>query len=114
MQEIRKADVVIVGGGASGLAAAVELRMSSTELAVLVIEKKDEPGRKLRATGSGRCNITNTKAAGYDRIMEFFGSIGLATRTYENGLVYPYSESASDVVKLLVGRALSLGVDFIC
>lgn len=110
----RRADVAIIGGGASGLAAAVELGMSSPELDVIVIEKLSGPGRKLRATGSGRCNITNTGAAGFDRIMEFFRETGLVTRAYDNGLVYPYSESASDVAGLLTDRALSLGVSFAC
>lgn len=112
--EVRKYDVAIVGGGASGLAAAIELGMSSPELSVLVIEKMDEPGRKLRTTGSGRCNITNIGAAGYNRIMEFFTCIGLVTREYANGLVYPYSESAADVVELLVKRSRQLGADFCC
>ena len=104
-KERRSADVVIVGGGASGLAAAIELGMKAPALDVLVIEKMPEPGRKIRATGSGRCNISNTGAAGFSRIMEFFREIGLVTRTYENGLVYPYSESAADVVTLLTERA---------
>ena len=106
-------DVVIIGGGASGLAAAAELRMSSPELGVAILEKNEEPGRKLRATGSGRCNITNTAAAGYNEIMRFFRRIGLVTRAYDNGLVYPYSESAADVVELLISRAEELGVDII-
>ena len=112
--EKRFYDAVIVGGGASGLAAAVELRMSSSDFSVLVIEKMKEPGRKIRATGSGRCNITNTKATGYDRITEFFNQIGLAMKSYENGLVYPYSESASDVADLLTARAITLGVKIAC
>lgn len=113
-KERRTADVVIVGGGASGLAAAIELGMKAPELEVLVIEKMPEPGRKIRATGSGRCNISNTGAAGFGRIMEFFREIGLVTRTYDNGLVYPYSESAADVATLLTERAASLGVNFAC
>ncbi|MBQ6439399.1 MAG: aminoacetone oxidase family FAD-binding enzyme [Mogibacterium sp.] len=113
-REIRRADVVIVGGGASGLAAAIELGMKAPALDVLVIEKMPEPGRKIRATGSGRCNISNTAAAGFSRIMEFFREIGLVTKTYENGLVYPYSESAADVATLLTERAASLGVKIAC
>ena len=110
----RSADVVIVGGGASGLAAAVEIGMRAPGLSVLVIEKMDEPGRKLAATGSGRCNITNIYADGYDRIMDFFDGIGLVTRSYANGLVYPYSESARDVVDLLCRKAEALGVTIAC
>ena len=112
--EKRKADVLIIGGGASGLAAAIELGMEAPQLDVLVIEKMPEPARKIRATGSGRCNITNTRAEGCSRIMEFFRETGLVTRTYENGLVYPYSESAADVAELLIERAVSLGVKFAC
>ena len=110
MKSKQNTDVVIVGGGASGLAAAVELRMNSPELGVTVIEKMSETGRKLRATGSGRCNITNTSAHGYIEIMKFFTRIGLVTRAYDNGLVYPYSESASDAAELLAARARELGV----
>ena len=114
VKETRTADVVIIGGGASGLAAAIELGMKAPGLDVLIIEKLAEPGRKIRATGSGRCNISNTGAAGFSRIMEFFREIGLVTRSYDNGLVYPYSESAADVATLLTERAASLGVRFAC
>ena len=114
IMETRNADIVIVGGGASGLAAAVELGMKAPELSVLVIEKMPGPGRKIRATGSGRCNITNTEAEGFTRIMGFFREIGLVTKTLENGLVYPYSESAADVAELLTERAVSLGVRLAC
>ena len=46
--------------------------------------------------------------------MEFFREIGLVTRAYNNGLVYPYSESAADVAALLTDRAALLGVEFAC
>ena len=107
------ADVVIMGAGASGLAAAIELRMNDRALSVVIIEKNDIPARKIRATGNGRCNITNTEAEGFNEIIRFFTSIGLVTRTYDNGLVYPYSESAADVAELLVNRAEELGVRII-
>ena len=107
------ADAVIVGAGASGLAAAIELRMNDPSLSVVIIEKNDVPARKIRATGNGRCNITNRDAEGYTEILKFFTSIGLVTRTYDNGLVYPYSESAADVAELLISRAEELGVRII-
>ena len=70
-------DVVIVGGGASALAAAIEIRMSDPGISVTILEKNPAPARKIRATGNGRCNITNTAAAGYLDILKFFTRIGL-------------------------------------
>ena len=63
MSTERKFDVVIIGGGASGLAAAIELRMNSPEIDVLVIEKMSEPGRKLygkRALQHNKCRCRRT------------------------------------------------------
>lgn len=107
----KRYDVAIIGGGASGMAAAIELKMSSPDFAVIIIEKNDELGRKIRATGNGRCNITNKNANGYLEIMKFFMKIGLMTRSCDSDLVYPYSESAADVVDLLTARLDELGVD---
>lgn len=104
-------DVAIIGGGASGLAAGIELKMSSPDCAVVIIEKNESLGRKIRATGNGRCNITNKNANGYLEIMKFFMKIGLMTRSCDGDLVYPYSESAADVVDLLTDRVHELGID---
>ena len=50
-------DVAIAGGGPSGMAAALEIKKRAPELKVVILEKNDAVGRKLRATGNGRCNI---------------------------------------------------------
>lgn len=103
------ADICIIGAGASGLAAAIRAKHDRPGLRVIIIEKNAQAGRKLRATGNGRCNITNTAAPGYERAVGFLESVGIAVRVYPNGLVYPHSESAADVAELLAARAVELG-----
>ena len=51
-------------------------------------------GRKLRATGNGRCNITNVNAEGFSEVTSFLSSLGIVTKTNDNGFLYPVSESA--------------------
>ena len=109
-------DVLIVGGGAAGLAAAC--RLSGT-YRVLVAEKQKRVGRKLLATGNGRCNLTNLGAAPAryhgdrtfigqvldkyppGRVLSFFEDLGLATRSEEDGRVYPLSNQAASVLDVL-------------
>lgn len=109
--EKKKYDVAIVGGGASGLAAANIIKIHSPKTSVLIIEKNESIGKKLRATGNGRCNISNTHAEGFDIINSFFRYIGIVTKEKENGLIYPYSESAADVVELFNERIRNFGID---
>ena len=52
-------DVCIIGGGASGLIAAISAKRARQDISILVIEKNDRVGKKLINTGNGRCNITN-------------------------------------------------------
>ena len=52
-------DICIIGAGASGMAAALEAAEVNPAARILVVEKNDRPGRKIRATGNGRCNIYN-------------------------------------------------------
>lgn len=117
-------DIVIVGGGASGIVAALIFAGKGNR--VTLLEKNERIGKKLLSTGNGKCNLTNTgcTAADYNtpfageviakyspaRVVEFFNSIGLLTRVDDEGRVYPYSESATTVLNVLMQKLNALGV----
>ena len=111
--------IAIIGGGASGMAAA--LAAAENENArVYLLERQARVGRKLQATGNGRCNLSNLHAGnrGYhgqnpefvnhaisvfspEDTLKWFASLGLFTVTEDSGKVYPYSDQANSVVDVL-------------
>ena len=104
-------DICIIGGGAAGLAAAITAGRETPDKSILIIEKKETVGKKLAATGNGKCNLTNTSCENMDSVLEFFDSIGIFTRADEEGRVYPYCSQAKDVVYALNKAAEAAGVD---
>ena len=106
----RRYEVCIIGGGAAGLAAAVSIRR---RIRTCILEKNPIPGRKLLATGGGRCNLTNAACAGARKTLDFFASMGLESRLEEEGRYYPYSGRAADVVKVLTDGVKEAGHDII-
>lgn len=121
----------IIGGGASGLACAVSAARKARELnknvSVYILESKDKVGRKLLATGNGRCNMLNSDSNpfyfsekgfhkfavekyDYKSNLEFFASMGLYTRCDEEGRVYPLSNQAASVLDCLRNECEHLGV----
>jgi predicted flavoprotein YhiN len=105
-------DAIIVGGGAAGLVAAIAYLRRPDAGRLLVIEANDACGRKLLATGNGRCNISNLSADGYAEIKDFFESIGVLFRIEEGGRAYPMSGRAVSVQSALVLAAERLGAAF--
>lgn len=112
--------VLIIGGGPAGMMAAWSAAYHGAE--VILLEKKDRPGRKLSITGKGRCNLTS--ALGLDQfiqgyagngrflysalhafsnkdLMEFFESRGLDLKVERGQRVFPVSDHADDVVKIM-------------
>lgn len=113
-------DCIVVGGGAAGLSAAVMLGRRQKQ--VLLIEQCKELGKKLYATGNGRCNFSNTyfdkdvyrgdanfansvyQKADTDSMVGFMRSIGVLEQE-KDGYLYPYTNQAKTVVEGLI-RAL--------
>ena len=107
----------IIGGGASGMMAAIAAsRNENAE--IHIFERQARVGKKLSATGNGRCNLTNRKPAPYggedsgfaeyalsrydpEKTLRIFSELGLYTVTEESGRVYPYSDQANSVVDVL-------------
>ena len=111
--------VAVIGAGAAGMAAAITASASG-EHEVLLFERQARVGKKLLATGNGRCNLSNRNADvshyhGSDpsfaepalqafpvsQTLDFFQSLGLYTVTEPGGRVYPYSDQANSVVDVL-------------
>ncbi|QAT42467.1 aminoacetone oxidase family FAD-binding enzyme [Aminipila luticellarii] len=103
-------DICIIGGGASGLAAAISIMEQNPTLSVCIIEKKEDIGKKLLATGNGRCNITNSSCEEYEEVKSFLYSSGIMLKEEEEGRVYPRSEQAAAVTELLKWRAKKLNI----
>ena len=109
-------DILIAGGGASGLVAAISAARfaksvsPARSLRIGLLEKKEIPGKKLSATGNGRCNLSNAACGDRETVDRFFSSVGLVTRIDEAGRMYPYGEEAGEVSALLTETALSYDV----
>jgi hypothetical protein len=125
-------DICIVGAGAGGLTAGVFAAEGGSR--TVIAESNTVAGRKLLRTGRGRCNLTHTgtiddfvKAYGqYGRFLKhslyefspedvrgFFAEHNLATKEEKNGCVFPVTDRATDVARVLVDRARRLGVTFL-
>ncbi|MGY3765141.1 NAD(P)/FAD-dependent oxidoreductase [Vagococcus vulneris] len=125
-------DVIIVGAGTSGLMAAAAAAEKGAKVAV--IDKNKRPGKKLRLTGGGRCNVTNNRPPediisfipgngkflysafsqfnNYD-IMNFFESNHIPLKEEDHGRMFPVANTSKAIVDGLVQHALKLGVTFI-
>lgn len=106
-------DICIIGGGASGMAAAVTAAEADPDLNILIIEKKEEMGRKIIASGNGRCNLSNLACRNYGITEEFFRHLGLLVRSDNDGRVYPYTEESKAVYEALKAKIELLGVNVI-
>ncbi|MEI7750880.1 MAG: aminoacetone oxidase family FAD-binding enzyme [Candidatus Omnitrophota bacterium] len=111
-------DVVIIGGGAAGIMAAITAKRQGAS--VLVCEKMPKIGKKLLITGAGRCNLLNETLDasfynpgsqalvhpilgqfGKESILGFFKELGLATYADETGRIFPVTNQAASVLKVL-------------
>ena len=122
-----KTEIAVIGGGASGLMAAITAKKSGKE--VIILERKDRILKKVLITGNGRCNITNVNAnisnyfgkniSSVENIlnrftpqdtMDFFNELGIVCNEENRGKVYPLSGQASSVVDALRFEAEKLGI----
>lgn len=95
------------------MAAAIAAKEANPEKSIVIIEKKNGLGRKVLASGNGKCNLTNTSSADYEEVKEFFEELGLRIRSDEQGRCYPYTEEAKSVVGVLIRKLDELGVEVI-
>lgn len=130
-----KSDIIVIGGGASGLMAAYSAGKTAIErgeaIQVTVLEKMPRAGRKIMITGKGRCNFTNVKdwnefsahirskaqflkPSFYNmpsaKVVEFFESLGMKTVVERGDRAFPASYRSSDVVDALVNACYGVGV----
>ncbi|WP_352419408.1 NAD(P)/FAD-dependent oxidoreductase [Proteiniborus sp.] len=130
MAKVKK-HVIIVGGGASGILAAISARKQGAD--VTILERNPRIGKKILATGNGRCNFTNVNADisyyhgsnpkfaysalsnfNVNETINFFSKIGIAPKIEEFGKVFPMSDQASSFLDVFLYELNEIGVNVIC
>ncbi|MBS4191695.1 NAD(P)/FAD-dependent oxidoreductase [Bacillus sp. FJAT-49705] len=125
-----KYDVIVIGGGPSGLMAAIGAAEQKAK--VLLIDKGDKLGRKLAISGGGRCNVTNRlpideiikhipgngrflysafSLFSNEDIIKFFENLGIELKEEDHGRMFPVTDKAQSVVDALLSRLRDLKVD---
>lgn len=129
-------EVAIIGGGAAGLFTALYLKYQLIkedidDVAVIVYERLERTGKKILATGNGRCNLSNSKVNkdkynnpefvksfirqfGFKDLKEFLYEMGLYIITDEVGRAYPHSETATTVLDVLRTKIKQYGIEERC
>ena len=121
--------IIIIGGGASGMMAAITAAQFNKKAKIILIEHGDRLGKKILVTGNGKCNLTNRNMDiscyrsdnlsfveealslfGTADTERFFENIGLLLKE-KNGYMYPYSEQAATVSDVLRGELARCNVD---
>ena len=131
--KIKHYDVIVIGSGAAGIIAAIVAARNGKS--VLVLEKLSQIASKLKATGGGRCNLTNTlsneefmvkfgrdgrfmqdalKDFDHNALIDFFTQIGVDTHAPDGFRVFPTSHSSVTIIKALQETMQELGIDVIC
>jgi len=120
-------EIVIIGGGASGLVAAIEAARKGKK--VTILEKNNIMGKKILVTGNGRCNYFNqdqnikhyrsenpellekiiTKS-NLEKVLQFFNEIGIEPKI-KNGYYYPYSNQAVSIQNALMTEIINLDIE---
>ncbi|WP_044640821.1 BaiN/RdsA family NAD(P)/FAD-dependent oxidoreductase [Risungbinella massiliensis] len=127
---MNKKDVIVIGGGTSGLMASAAAGMHGAS--VLLLDKGNKLGRKMAISGGGRCNVTNIKEIdeviqhipGNGRflystfsvfnnkdIVQFFDDLGVPLKEEDNGRMFPVTDKAQSVVEALLRRVRESGVE---
>ncbi len=126
MKNKRNFDIIIIGGGASGLFCAAMLKKYKPNYSVAILEKQKTVGKKLLATGNGRCNLTNINISknnyhgtfkpyvedlltdcSSQKIIDEFKELGLVTTIDSEGRVYPLSKHSATVLDVLLLGCIS-------
>lgn len=123
--------VIVVGGGAAGLVAAISAKRSGAD--VTILERNPRVGKKILATGNGRCNFTNINADvkyyngsnpefvrgalsafTVNDTIRFFEKLGIEHKVEENGKVFPMSDQASSILDVLLYELNESKINTVC
>ena len=122
---MEKRDVIIIGGGASGVALAINLKKVNPNLKVTLLEQNDKILKKVLKTGNGKCNISNYNICkeyyhNYEHfekwidkfdVEKYFEELGIIIKKDDLGRYYPLSEASNSVVDILRYNLEKLNVE---
>jgi len=130
---VSKFDLIVIGSGAAGMMAAITAAREGKS--VLLLEKLSKIGAKLKATGGGRCNLTNTlsneefmsrfgrdgrfmspalEALDHKALMAFFSNIGVESHAPDGYRVFPITHSSSTIINAMAQEMQNMGVTVLC